>query len=149
MQALDLALVLGVGVVDDGELLLVGVVAGIDADLLDVLDGLHRRRGEEMDVGHERHVGEAGGGELGADVAQGARGRDVGRGDAHDLATDLGELDALAHGRRDVLRVGGRHRLHANRVGTSDADGTDHHFGGGAADGGEAGGAVGHGSWER
>ena len=65
------------------------------------------------------------------------------------FAADLGERDALAHGRRDILCVGGRHRLHTDRVEPADADGTDLHFGGGAADGGETGGAVGHGSWER
>ena len=39
MQARQFRVVVGVGVFLDGKLLLVGVIAGVDANLLDVLDG--------------------------------------------------------------------------------------------------------------
>ena len=64
MEPLQLAVVFGVGVFAGGEFLLVGVVAGIDAHLLDMLDRLHRRGGQKVDVRHQRHGAEAGGGEL-------------------------------------------------------------------------------------
>ena len=48
--------VLFVGVFADLELLLVGVIPGIDEDLLDPLHRLHRGVGFEMDVGDEGHV---------------------------------------------------------------------------------------------
>ena len=122
VEAGEFGVVVGVGVFADGEFFLVGVVAGIDADFFDVLDGFHRGAREEMDVGDDRDVGEAGGGELGADVAQAAGGGDVGRGDADDLAADLGEGDGLLDGGGDVLGVARRHRLDADGIGAADAD---------------------------
>ena len=56
VEALPARGVLRVGVFADGEFLFVGVVAGIDAHLLDPLDRLHRGLGQEMDVGDERHI---------------------------------------------------------------------------------------------
>ena len=49
-------------------------------------------------------------------------------GDAHDLATDLGQLDALRNRRLRVHCVAGDHRLDPNRVGAADAHPADHHF---------------------
>ena len=50
------------------------------------------------------------------------------RGDAHDLATDLGQLERLRNRRLRVHRVAGDHRLDANRVVAADAHPADHHF---------------------
>ena len=50
------------------------------------------------------------------------------RGDAHDLATDLGQLDRLGDRRFGVHRVAGDHRLDANRIRSADADLADHHL---------------------
>ena len=114
-----------------------------------MLDRLHRGAGEEVDVGYDGNMGEAGGGKLGADVAEAAGGGDVGGGDADDLAADFGESDGLLHGGGDILRVARRHRLDAHGVGAADADGADPDFMGVTADGLETGGAVGrHGGME-
>ncbi len=139
----ELGLVGGVGVFEHGELLFVGVVARVDADFFDVLDGLHGGGGQEVDVGHERHVGEAGGGEFFADGLEAARGLHVGRGHADDLAADLGEGDGLAHRRLDVLGVARGHGLHAQGIGAAHANGADLHLAGATADGVEAGQGVG------
>ncbi len=148
VQALELGVVVGVRILADGEFLLVGVIAGVDADLLDVFDRLHGGGGEEVDVGDERDMAEAGGGELGADVLEALRGGDVRGGHTDDFAADLGEGDGLADGGGDVLGVAGRHRLEADGVRAPDADGTDHDFEGAAADGLEARRAIGHGCGE-
>ena len=143
MDTLELGVVGGIGVFEDCELLFVGVVARVDADFLDVFDGLHGGGGKEMDVGDERDVAEAGGSEFLPDGPETAGGLDVGRGDADDLAADLGEGDGLAHGGLDVLRVAGGHGLHAHGIGAADSHGADLHLAGAAADGLEAGGGVG------
>ena len=85
-----------------------------------MLDGLHRRRGEEVDVGDEG-LRESGRAETAMDVSERDGGRLVGGGDADDLAAGLGQADALGQGRRHVLRVGGRHRLQTEGVPASDA----------------------------
>jgi len=103
MEALQFAVVVGVGVVADREFFFVGVVAGIHADFFHVFDGFHRGAREEMDIGDERDVAEASGGELFADGAQALGGGDVGCGDADDLAADFGEGDGLSDGGGDVL----------------------------------------------
>jgi hypothetical protein len=54
LDAFQLGVVLGVAVLANGELLLVGVVARVDANLVYVLDGLHRGGRREMNVGHQR-----------------------------------------------------------------------------------------------
>ncbi len=46
-----------VGVFADGKFLFVSVVARIHANLFNVLDGLHCRTREEMNVGNEGNVG--------------------------------------------------------------------------------------------
>ena len=76
------------------EFLGVGVVAGIDSDLVDPFGRFHRGFRFEMDVGHDRHVAAA--------LAQTrtmccrlARVFHRGRRDAHDLAAHLRQLDGL------------------------------------------------------
>ena len=116
-----------VGVFADGELLLVDVVAGVDADLLDPAGGLERGVGLEMDVGDQRDLA-AGGADLAGDVFQ-VGGVDFRLcGDADDLAAGLRELEHLGNAGGGVAGVGGDHRLHADRVPAADADVSDHHF---------------------
>ncbi len=55
----QLGRILLVGVLDDLELLRVGVIARIDPHLLDPLGRFHGGFGFEMDVGHDRHVAAA------------------------------------------------------------------------------------------
>jgi hypothetical protein len=141
VQALQLLGVGRIGVFQHGELLLVGVVARVHADLLDVLDRLHRGRREEMDVGDQR-LGEARRPELPPDVLERRRGGLVRGRDADDLAARFGQADRLRDRRRDVLRVGGRHRLHADRVRAPDAHAADVHDAGEAADRAVAGGTI-------
>jgi hypothetical protein len=74
-----------VGVLAHLELLLVGVVARVDADLLHVLGGSQRCVRGEVDVGHQRRA-HAAALELGADRAQVLGLFQGGRRDAHDLA---------------------------------------------------------------
>ena len=126
-NALQLRRILLVGVFDDRELLRVGVVARIDPDLLDPLGGFHRGLGFEMDVRHDRHMA-APRAQSPDDVLQIGRVLDRRRGDAHDLATDLGQLEGLRDRGLGVHRVAGDHRLDANRVAAADADLADHHF---------------------
>ncbi len=135
VQALELPCVLGIRVLMCARVFLVGVVARIDADFLNVFDRLHRGLRHEMNVGDERDVGKTGGGELGADLSQSLGGGDVGGGYADDFATDLGEGDGLADRRRDIQRVAGGHRLHPDRVGAADADGANFYLNRGSTDG--------------
>ena len=125
LEPLDLRLVLRVGVLADSELLAVGVVAGVHADLLDVLDGLHRGARREVDVGDEGHA-DLSSGERAANFGKVAR---IGRGrDRHadDLAAGLHHADDLRDCRRRVGRRGRRHRLDADRIAPSDPDVADH-----------------------
>ena len=146
MQALELLGVGRIGVFQHRELLLVGVVARIDADLLHVFDGFHRRDREKMDVGDERLV-EARRAELPVDVLQrDRRGLIWGR-DADDFAARFRQADGLGDRGRDVLRIGGRHRLQANRIFSAHGHATHVYDAGEAADRAVAGGTVvrGHG----
>ena len=111
LDALQLGRILLVGVFLDREFLGVGVVAGIDADLLDPLGRFHRGVGLEMDVRHDRHVAAARA-QSAHDVLQVGRVLDRRRGDAHDLATDRRQFERLRDGRFRVHRVAGEHRLH-------------------------------------
>ena len=113
--------VLRVAVVAHLELLLVGVVARVDPDLLDVLGRDQRGARRVVDVGDERHA-HAAPAQLGAD-----RGEVLGllarrRGDPRDLAARGGEPLHLVGGARGVERVGGRHRLHAHGLVAADRD---------------------------
>ena len=139
VEALQLLGVGRVGVFQHRELLLVGVVAWVHADLLHVFDRLHRRGGQEVDVGHQR-LGEARRPELLPDLLErGRRGLVRGR-DADDLAARFGQADRLRDRRCDVLRVGGRHRLHSDGVVSAHADAAHVHDAGEAADRAVAGG---------
>jgi len=101
---------------DDGELLFVGEVAGIDAHLLDPLRGFHGGVGLEVDVGDDGHIA-TGGVQLGADVllkfrrvfTVGAVMRTISQ------PTLTRSSVCLTHS-RVVHRVAGEHRLDANRV---------------------------------
>src|SRR5947209_16889052 len=111
----DLGGVVLVGVLADAEELLVGEVARVHADLVDVLGGFHRRRGAEVDVGDERHR-DALRAEAPLDLADRLG---VGRrrgGDAYDLAAGLDQADGLGQGPVHVLGTRGRHGLHADRL---------------------------------
>ena len=135
LDALQLLGVRVVGVFLDGELLGVGVVAGVHADLLDPLHGLHRGLGLEVDVGHDRHLA-ALGAELADDVLQIGRILHRGGGDAHDLAADGHEIQRLPHRGGGVHGVAGDHGLLHDRLCATDDDtavrGITHHdFAGG------------------
>ena len=89
--------VLLVGVFLDGELLGVGVVAGVDADHFDPPGGFHGGVGLEMDVGHDRDVAAARA-QFGHDVLQVGGVLYRRRGDADDLAAHRDQLQVcLTH----------------------------------------------------
>ena len=102
LDSLQLGAVLGVGVLANREFLLVGVVAGVDADLVDVLDRPHGCGRREVDVRHQRDPDPAAL-QLGADIGQvlGVAGRRHGQ--ANDLATGLDQPHGLFDGCRRVL----------------------------------------------
>ena len=110
-----------VGVFLDGELLRVGVVAGIDADLLDPLHRFHRGVRLEMDVGDDGDVA-TDGMEFADDVLKVRGVLNGGRGDADDLAADGDEFQRLLHAQRCVHRVAGQHGLLHNGMGAADDD---------------------------
>ena len=144
VQAGKLPVVVGVRVVPHREFFLVGVVARVDADFFDVLHCFHRGARQKMNVRHERDMAKAGGRELLTNGSETLGGRDVGRGDAHDFAADLGQRDGLAHRGGDVLRVAGGHRLQTHGMVAADADRADEDFVGGPAGGLKARDAVAH-----
>jgi hypothetical protein len=125
VQPLQLAVVVRVGVLAHGELLLVGVVAGVHADLLDVLDRLHRGDGRKwMSATSGTWANPAALNRARMNFAADAVARGTSasaprtatlRSEAVTrtiLAADLGEGDRLrARSPVDVLRVAGRHRL--------------------------------------
>lgn len=125
-------LVLVVGVFADGELLLVGEVAGVDAHLLDPLRGLHGGVGLEVDVGDDGHVA-LGGEQLGLDVLEISGVLDRRRGDPDDFAADLDEVEGLLDALAGVHGVAGQHGLDADRVGPAQADFADLDLAGKAA----------------
>jgi len=145
VQALQLAVVIAVGVLADREFFLVRVIAGIDADLFDVLHRGHRGLRQKVNVGHQRDMAEAGGGELGADFAQALGRGHIGRGDADDFATGLRQRDRLLHRGGDILRIAGGHRLQPDRMGAADADSAHLHFDRAATDRAKTRNAVSHG----
>ena len=113
----------------DRELLLVRVVARVDADLLHPFRGLHRRFGLEMDVCHERHVAallaETTGDSLEICRVLDRRGRD-----ADDLTSNGGELERLDDAFFGVHRIAGDHRLHTDGIVSADPDSADAHLSG-------------------
>jgi hypothetical protein len=97
-----------VGIFENLELLRVGVIAGVDPDLLDPLRRFHRRFRFEMNVSHDRH--------LTAAFAQSAHNvlqvRRVfyGRcGNAHNLATHRRQFHRLRDRSFRVHRIAGYH----------------------------------------
>ena len=142
MEAFEFFFVVCVAVFFDCEFLFVGVVAGVDADLLDVFGGFHRGGWEEVDIGDEGDVALGGADALG-DLAECFGGFFVGCGDAHDFAADFGEGECLPDGGVDILRVGRRHGLDADRIISTHADVADFNFARGAALGDKARLAVG------
>ena len=124
---LQLRRVLLVRVFENLELLRVGVIAGIDPDLLHPFRGFHGRLRLEMDVGHDRHLAAALA-QPGDDVLQIRRVFHRRRGDPHDLAAGFSQLECLRDRRLGVHRVARDHRLDADRVRPADADLADHHL---------------------
>jgi len=143
MEPLQLPVVFGVGIFAGCEFFLIGIVARIDAHFFHVLDRLHRRGGQKVNVRHQGHRAKTGGGELLPDLPEAFCGGHVRGGDPHDLAAHLGQRDALADGGVHVLRVAGGHRLQPERIRSADSDGAHLHGNGEAADGVKAGRAVG------
>ena len=121
---LQLGLVGSVGVVDLLELLLVGVVAGVDADLLHDAGGqLGGVRGE-VDIGHQRRI-VAPCPQPVFDGLQGLRLLQAGGRDADQLAACLDHADRLGDGAFDVHRIHRRHALDTDGVLAADAHGAD------------------------
>ena len=83
--------------------------------------GFHSSGGEEVNVGDEGHIAFSGAQLLG-DFAECFGGVFVGRGDADDFATRFSEREGLGNSGIDVLRVGRRHRLNADRIIAADGD---------------------------
>jgi hypothetical protein len=127
LHAIDLRGVLRVAVLALLEALLVGVVARVDPHLLDVAGRLERRVRREVDVRDQRRR-HAAPRELGPDRRQVLRVRDGRRRHAQDLAAGGDEPLALRDGGGGVARIGGRHRLDADRVRAADADRSDLHL---------------------
>jgi hypothetical protein len=111
----ELGVVFGLRVLTHREPLLVGEVPGIDADLLDVLDRLHRDGGREVDVRDERRRDLHGPHGL-PDVDQIVRIGLGGDGDAYDFAAGFDQARDLRDGRWGVGRGWGRHGLNTDRM---------------------------------
>ena len=77
-----------------------------------------------MNVGYEWYV-TFGGTQFLGDVPQGGSSLFVGRCDANDFTTCLGECQCLGHCGVDVQCVGRRHRLDADRIIAADGDSAD------------------------
>ena len=141
-DALEFLVVLGIAVFADGELFLIGVIAGVDADFFDPFGGFEGGVGFEMDVGDERDVA-AGGTDFAGDVLEiGGVGLGLG-GDADDFAADLRQAQDFGDASRGVAGVGGDHRLHADRVRGAHGDVAHPHLAGRPAGVGEKVGAIG------
>ncbi len=126
-DALQLEMILVIRVLLNRELLRIGKVAGIDTNLISPQRGLHCGVRAEVYVRDKRHP-DAFGLEASANIAERTGIGRRRRGDSHDLASRLDETKRLRHLGVDVSRARGRHRLHANRVGTADADIPDHYL---------------------
>ena len=120
-HALELGGVLHVVVLPHLELLLVGVIARVDPDLLDDLGRDHRGVRREVYVGDERHTHALGRERL-LDLPQILGVANRGRRESHDLAARAGKRGDLGDRRRGVHRVGIRHRLDADRMIATDGD---------------------------
>ena len=107
------------------ELLLVGVIARVDPNLLDVVRGDFGGVGREMDVGDEGHIGVSGLIEAGPDVPEGLGLPFAGRRDADDLATGLDHAHRFSHGGVHVQGVRRGHRLEHDGGVSPDGDSPD------------------------
>ena len=124
--------VLVVGILAHGELLLVGKITRIDADLVDPLSGLHRRIRLEMDVRHDRDI-TASSEELLLDVLEVGSVLHRRRGDPDELAAHFDEIQRLLHRSGRIHRVAGDHALHDDRVWSPDTHLAYPHLPGGPA----------------
>ena len=88
--------VLIVGVLPDGEFLLVGKVSWIDTNFLHPLCGLHRRIRFEMNVGHNRHVASRCG-QLFFDLLKIRRVLDRRGSDPNDFTSDFDQIQRLLY----------------------------------------------------
>ncbi len=79
-----------IGVFDDGEFFLIGVIAGVDADAFHPLRGFEGSVGFEVDVGYDWDVAQAVFVEGTADVFEVGGVFTSGSGNANDLATSFG-----------------------------------------------------------
>ncbi len=86
-----------------------------------------------MNVSDQGNGGVASGGKFAANIFQGAGIFDARCGDAHDLAADISQADALFDCGRDVLGQRGAHRLQHDRGIAADLHGSHHHGATGAA----------------
>lgn len=114
-DALELGLVLAVGIFADFEFLFIDVVAGIDTDFLHPFRRLHGCVRFEMDIGNERHM-TARGANFAGDVFEVCGVDFCLGGDAHDFASGIGQGQDLGDAGRGVAGVGSDHRLHPYRV---------------------------------
>ena len=121
VQALEFFGIGGVGIFEDGELLFVGVIAWVDADFFDVQRGFHCSGWQEVYVGDQWHVA-LGGTKLLGDFTEGSGRGFIGCCDTDDLAASFSQGERLCDGGVDVLCVGRRHRLDADRVVAADSD---------------------------
>src|SRR5438552_7199398 len=120
-DSIQLGRVLFVRIFANEEFLRVGVIAGVDPDFVYPFGRFHRGFGFEMDIGHDWHIAAALAQSL-HDVFQIARVLHRGRGNSHNFATDLSQLDRLLDRHLCVHRVARDHRLDANRTVPADAD---------------------------
>ena len=120
--------------------LFVGEIAWVDADFFDVLDRLHRRCGQEVNVGDERSR-ETRRPEFLGDVPESLCRVEALRREADDLAARFGELDTLFHRSFDIAGFGVCHRLHDD-VSVADYHSADVHLADGSFDAVESGYAI-------
>ena len=127
IHALQLGVVFGIGVFFDFEFLFVGVVAGVDTHLFNDLRGHQRGIGSIVNVGHQRYM-HPGLPQPLFNLAQIFRLFDGRRGQPHDFAAGLGQLDHFSHRRLGVHGIGDGHGLDADGIAAADAHIPHHDF---------------------
>ena len=130
MDAVQLGAVLVISVGEGGKLLLVGIVAGVDAHFLYNAGGQLCGIGREVDVCHQGGV-VAPAAQAVFDGPQVLGLFDAGGRHPHQLAARLYHANALGYGARGVQRVRGGHALHPYGVVAPYAHGTYLHGPGG------------------
>ena len=119
--------IFGIGVVDDGELLLIDIIAGIDAHLF------HQSRSDLRSIRRVVDVCDKGRC-IPAFAKACTNGLEVFRfadrrcSDAYQLAAGLDHTDRLLNGSLRIHGVRGRHRLHTNGIRRSHHQVTDGHL---------------------